>query len=98
MPYEDGRRYPYTTPTQKHGKGRASSSNKQDRSVDHDGGERGTARKASGSENTTGGSDSKGVAKKPKGTPVVAPGGRNQRSMLPGHDVSIKHNPGYGKK
>ena len=70
MPERDGRRYPYTAPTQKHSKGKASRSNPADKSKNFDG----TTRNAMGKQQKS------SMATRPAGTAVIAPGGRASRA------------------
>ena len=80
MAYRNTRRYPYTAPTQKHSKGRGSRSVKTDKSREHISSVKGTkSARPAGMEGSVGGGP-KGMAKKPKGTPVIAPGGRESRA------------------
>lgn len=80
MPYEDGRRYPYSAPRQQHSKGSASKSQpSSDKSKDYSDTSKMKSNRQSGVEGSTG-SGPKGMAKKPKGTPIAGPGGRNSRA------------------
>lgn len=80
MAYRDGRRYPYTAPTQKHSKGKASGKASTDKSREHISSVKGTkSARPAGMEGSVGGGP-KGKATKPKGTPVIAEGGRNSRA------------------
>lgn len=80
MAYRDTRRYPYTAPVQSHGSGRGKTSNKQDKSKGHISDVKGTkSARPAGMEGTVQGGP-KGMAKKPKGTPIAAPGGRASRA------------------
>ena len=80
MAYRDTRRYPYSTPVQSHRKGTGSRSVKTDKSREHISSVKGTkSSRPAGMEGTVQGG-AKGMAKKPKGTPVIAPGGRSSRA------------------
>lgn len=80
MAYRDTRRYPYTTPVQSHSKGRGKSSNVQDKSREHISSVKGSkSSRPAGMEGSVQGGP-KGMAKKPKGTPIAAPGGRMSRA------------------
>lgn len=71
MATKDTRRYPYTAPTQSHpSKGKGGTQSRQDASVSH--------KAAKG--NAGPAAPKRSMAKKPKGTPIAGPGGRNIRS------------------
>lgn len=72
MPYEDGRRYPYSIPVQKHSKGRGS---KAVPKTDHKDAHLSESKGSAGSAATK-----NSQAKRPSGTPISGPGGRNIRS------------------
>lgn len=81
MPESQGRRYPYTAPRQKHGSGKGSTAApKTDKSRAHISSVKGSkSARPAGMEGTVSGGG-KGMAKRPQGTPIAAPGGRNSRA------------------
>ena len=72
MPESGGRRYPYTAPRQQHSKGRGSKATPvTDKSRAH----------ISSAKGSSAGPQKKGsMAKRPEGTTIAAPGGRNSRA------------------
>ena len=81
MPTTDTRRLPYGIPLdgQKSARGGARK-NRTDKSKAHTKVKKTKSSRASGVEGSVGRTDEKGMAKKPKGTAVITPGGRQAKA------------------